>query len=156
MDARGAQRSPRAHPHPTTTPRQSRAEAAFTLLSAATFTLLLGCEPLAPDTRDIEEVADNNTATADLQFKVITFNIGTTDGLAHDRGEDDGTGDGYTQAMADITDAQYENSLSWNPAETALTNFLTAQRPAIVAFQAMFFGPCPTGEAIGGNSGRLS
>ncbi len=78
---------------------------------------------------------------APLDFTALTFNAGTTPGLDHDRGEATGEGDGYTQAMADIADAYYENSLSWNPAEAALTAFLAEKRPAIAAFQEIFHDP---------------
>ncbi len=76
-----------------------------------------------------------------LTLTVLTFNVGTTPGLDHDRGEATGEGDGYTQAMADIADAYYENSLSWNPAEAALTDFLAETKPDIAAFQEMFHDP---------------
>ena len=69
-------------------------------------------------------------------FVAMTFNIGTTTGLSHDEGND-----GYTQEMSDHTDEFYENSLSWNPAEEALTAFLAAQSPDVVVFQEMFFDP---------------
>ncbi len=69
-------------------------------------------------------------------FVAMTFNIGTTTGLSHDEGDD-----GYTQEMSDIADAWYENSLSWNPAEDALADFLAQQTPDVVVFQEMFFDP---------------
>jgi hypothetical protein len=68
--------------------------------------------------------------------RLITFNIGTTDGLPHDAGDD-----GYTGEMAEITDAHYRNSLSWNPAEAALVAFLSDRAPDIVAFQEGFHDP---------------
>lgn len=86
-------------------------------------------------------------ASPGLSFRVMTFNCGTTDGLDHDRGEDEGQGDGYTSEMARITDEFYENSLSWNPAEAALTSFLSMKQVDIVVFQEMYFDPwCETIE----------
>jgi len=73
-------------------------------------------------------------------FLAMTFNAGTTRGLNHDAQDD-----GYTQELADIADALYENSLSWNPAEHALTAFLAEHRPEIVVFQELYFDPwCET------------
>jgi len=67
---------------------------------------------------------------------VMTMNIGTTSGLAHDQGND-----GYTSEHATIADEHYHNSLSWNPAEQALKEFLAQQRPTIVVFQEGFYDP---------------
>lgn len=74
-------------------------------------------------------------------FTAMTFNVGTTPGLPHDQGEADGTGNGYTQEMADIADAEYENSLSWIPAEQALTEYLREQQLDLVAFQELYYDP---------------
>ena len=93
------------------------------LLCAA---LPVGCAPPDPDPP---------TPDDPLALRVMTFNGGTTPGLAHDAAPDDG----YTQAMADTADAQYENSLSWNPAEAALTSFLAEHRPDLVVFQEIFW-----------------
>lgn len=77
-----------------------------------------------------------------FSLRVMTMNIGTTPGLAHDDGDD-----AYTQEMADIADALYENSLSWNPAEVALTAFIAGEAPDIIAFQEGFWDPwCETIE----------
>jgi hypothetical protein len=67
-------------------------------------------------------------------LRAMTFNGGTTDGLAHDEGDD-----GYTSEHAAITDELYENSLSWNPAEQALTAFLAQTRPDVVALQEIYW-----------------
>lgn len=82
----------------------------------------------------VTDIASDGPTT--LSFKVMTFNIGTTEGLDHDSGDD-----GYTQKMADITNDLYQNSLSWNPAEKALTAFLAQHQPDIVAFQEGFYDP---------------
>jgi hypothetical protein len=71
------------------------------------------------------------------RLRVMTFNGGTTDGLPHDRDREDG----YTSAEAAIADALYENSLSWNPAEAALTAFLAAAAVDVVVFQEIFHDP---------------
>ena len=70
-------------------------------------------------------------------LRVMTFNGGTTDGLPHDRDLDDG----YGEAEAAIADALYENSLSFRPAEAALTAFLAQTAPDIVVFQEIFHDP---------------
>lgn len=68
-------------------------------------------------------------------LRAMTFNVGTTLGLAHDQPPDDG----YTQAMAVQADALYNNSLSWNPAEDAVTAFLADTPVDIAAFQEIFW-----------------
>ncbi len=83
----------------------------------------LACKP--PD-------ADGAAST----LRSVTLNGGTTEGLDHDQGDD-----GYTSEHAAITDALYENSLSWNPAEEALRGFLADTRPDVVAFQEIFWDP---------------
>ena len=69
--------------------------------------------------------------------RVMTFNGGTTDGLPHGRAPDDG----YDGALAAIADEHYENSLSWNPAEAALTAWIAAQRIDVAVFQEIFHDP---------------
>ena len=88
---------------------------------------------------------DDDASSGPIELRALTFNGGTTDGLPHDLFEGTVRGDGYTSAMAEIADELYENSLSWNPAEAALTRYLAAQRPAIAAFQEIFHDPwCET------------
>ena len=70
-----------------------------------------------------------------MVFTAMTMNIGTTTGLDHDAD----TEDGYTSAEAEIADAAYENSLSWNPAEQALTAFLALHQPDVATFQEGFY-----------------
>ncbi|MCA9545730.1 MAG: hypothetical protein KC613_15100, partial [Myxococcales bacterium] len=74
---------------------------------------------------------------AGIPVRVMTFNGGTTTGLPHDRPPDDG----YSSALAAIADAHYENSLSWNPAEAALTAWLAEQRVDVAVFQEIFHDP---------------
>ncbi|MBX3271739.1 MAG: hypothetical protein KF729_15840 [Sandaracinaceae bacterium] len=76
-----------------------------------------------------------------LRFTVVTFNTGTTPGLAHDGPPDDG----YTQADADVSDVHYGNGLAWLPAIDAARFFLGRVRPDVVAFQEIFHSPdCAT------------
>ena len=89
------------------------------------------------DDDDNDDNNDNDNDDDQGKFKVMTFNVGTTTGLFHDFGPIDG----YTQNMAQVTDDFYHNSLSWNPAEEALTDFLETHRPHIVAFQELFYDP---------------
>jgi hypothetical protein len=84
-------------------------------------TLAMGCGP---------------EAQGPVDFVAMTFNAGTTTGLAHDRGDDP-----YTSAEAAVADALYHNSLSWNPAEEALRSFIADRHPQIVALQEIFYDP---------------
>lgn len=70
-----------------------------------------------------------------LDLVVVTFNTGTTQGLAHDDPPDDG----YTSAHADISDMYYGDGLAWLPAVAGATAFLTAVKPDIVGFQEIFY-----------------
>lgn len=106
--------------------------------------LWVGCIASSPSEQTDKDAGDASapdTSKAPLTFKVLTFNIGTTKGLDHDKGEKDGKGDGYTNKMAQIADELYENSLSWNPAEKALTAFLAKHKPDIAGFQEGFYDP---------------
>lgn len=76
------------------------------------------------------------SVTDPKQITVVTFNVGTSKGQAHDQGND-----GYTSEHAKIADKLYHNSLSWNPAEIGLTSYLAQLKPEIVAFQEMFYDP---------------
>src|SRR5688572_217465 len=71
-------------------------------------------------------------------FVVATINVGTAPEMDHDRGEADGTGDGYTQEMATVASELYGNGLSWPPAEDDLRVFLDALAPDVVVFQEAF------------------
>ena len=79
---------------------------------------------------------DDNDDDVDQPIIVMTFNVGTSTGLPHDLGDD-----GYTSEMADIADELYENSLSWNPAEEALRQYLAQLRPAVAVFQENYYDP---------------
>ena len=89
--------------------------------------------------------ADSATSPGDVTqaprpLTVITINAGTTPGLAHDSDEESGRAP-YTDTTAGIVDASYQNSLSWNPAEARLTEWLAQVDPDIVAFQEIFHDP---------------
>ena len=62
---------------------------------------------------------------------VVTFNVGTTERLAHDGPPEDG----YGSDQAKIADAYYGNSLAWPPAIDAAKRFFAEVRPDIVSFQ---------------------
>lgn len=105
---------------------------------------LFGCSQGTPpqegstssDAGNQDSVPDS-TKPQPIRMRVMTFNIGTTKGLPHDRD----TNDGYTSKHAKITDEFYENSLSWNPAEKALTDYLAKKKVDLVGFQEMYYDP---------------
>ncbi len=69
----------------------------------------------------------------------MTFNTGTTAGLAHDSNTDDG----YTSDEADISDQVYGDGLAFNSAITQTTAWFAQVQPDIVVFQEMFYsGEC--------------
>jgi hypothetical protein len=76
-----------------------------------------------------------------VNFTVMTFNTGTTNNILHGRDEEAGEGDGYTDAHAAENAAKYSNNLAWNPAEQALAQFIAERKPAIVAFQELYYDP---------------
>jgi len=89
--------------------------------------LAAGCAAPAP-------APEARTAT------VVTFNSGTTEGLNHDAGPDDG----YTDEHAVISDAWYGDGLAWVPVIDATRAFFDAVQPDVVVFQELFFpGNCP-------------
>jgi hypothetical protein len=92
-----------------------------------------GVAPGSPDAGSSSD--DPPPPPGPLSFRVMTMNIGTTEGLQHDQPPDDG----YSQEMAEEADRYYGNGLSWNPAEDALTKFLAKTKPEIVVFQEGFF-----------------
>ncbi len=70
-------------------------------------------------------------------FVVVTFNSGTTEGLAHDQAPDDG----YGSAQAALSDEFYGDGLAWTVAVDETTAFFAALQPDIVAFQEIFHSP---------------
>ncbi len=67
--------------------------------------------------------------------RVVTFNTGTTEGMGHNAGPDDG----YTEEHAAISDTWYGDGLAWLPAVEAATDFFAEVRPDLVSFQEIFF-----------------
>ena len=75
-----------------------------------------------------------------LRFTAVTYNTGTTEGMGHDNGPDDG----YTEAHALISDEWYGDGLAWLPAVADVTAFFSTLDPDIVVFQEIFWtGECP-------------
>lgn len=96
----------------------------------ATLVCLCACAP----------AADSGTpAPAADAFTVVSFNSGTTEGLAHD----DGSDDGYGSEQALISDTWYGDGLAWLPAVQAATDFFAGVQPDVVGFQEIFYsGEC--------------
>lgn len=84
--------------------------------------------------------ADSAADSGGLALRVVTFNTGTTEGMGHDEGPDDG----YTAAHAETSDQWYGDGLAWLPAVAATRDWLARADPDIVAFQEIFYsGRCP-------------
>lgn len=64
---------------------------------------------------------------------VVTFNTGTTPGLAHDDPDD-----GYTREDAETSDQWYGDGLAWVPAVEAVAALLADVQPDVIAFQEVF------------------
>ncbi|NCG22018.1 MAG: hypothetical protein GWP91_23630 [Rhodobacterales bacterium] len=70
----------------------------------------------------------------------MSFNTGTTQGLAHDSDPEDG----YTSEQAAVSDLWYGDGLAWQDVVDDTMRFFEEQQPAIVAFQEIFWsGACP-------------
>jgi hypothetical protein len=73
-------------------------------------------------------------------FVAVTFNTGTTDGLAH---VEEGN-DGYTLEQAALSDLYYGNGLAWVAVVEATREWFAHVQPDVVAFQEIFYsGECP-------------
>ena len=70
-------------------------------------------------------------ASSARPVKVVTFNVGTTERLAHEGPPEDG----YGREQARIADEYYGNSLAWPPAIEAAKRFFAEVRPDLVGFQ---------------------
>ncbi len=76
---------------------------------------------------------------APLDLVVVSFNTGTTEGLAHDAPPDDG----YDSELAARSDTYYGDGLAWPPAIDAARRFFAEVRPDVVGLQEIFFsGDC--------------
>ena len=71
---------------------------------------------------------------ADISFLAVTFNTGTTGGLAHDSLP----ADGDTSAHATISDTYYGDGLAWVPAVEAARTFFAEVDPDVIVFQEIF------------------
>lgn len=79
-------------------------------------------------------------------FVAVTFNCGTSEGMAHDAPPDDG----YSSEHAALSDRWYGDGLAWSPAVEAAKRFFREADPDVVVFQEIFWtGECPgiSGEA---------
>jgi len=92
------------------------------------FSAVLACTPGG---------VDDAGAPAPLTFRAVSFNTGTTDGLAHDDPPDDG----YTSAEAAFSDAHYGNGLAWRAVVDDTRAYLAEIAPDVVAFQELFHSP---------------
>jgi hypothetical protein len=93
---------------------------------------LAGCDASAP--------LGPTPAEDPAPIVAVTFNTGTTDGLAHDDPPDDG----YTSAEAAISDEHYGDGLAWVAAIDAAAAWLAEVRPDVIGFQEIFHpGHCP-------------
>jgi hypothetical protein len=74
-----------------------------------------------------------------LHLRAVTFNTGTTTGLAHDSLPDDG----YTSAEAAISDQYYGDGLAWIPVVEDTRRFFESVDADVIAFQEIFYsGEC--------------
>ncbi len=97
------------------------------LKAALPFLLLLLCAACAP-------AGDDDDSAGATPFLAVTFNTGTTPGMGHDQGPDDG----YTQEHADRSDRWYGDGLAWVPAVEAATAWFADLQPDVVVFQEIF------------------
>jgi hypothetical protein len=80
------------------------------------------------------------TAPPPLRLRAVTFNVGTSPGLVHDGGPDDG----YTSVQAAISDMWYGDGLAWLAVIEDTRRFFAAVAPDVVTFQEIFYsGNCP-------------
>lgn len=93
--------------------------------------ILGGCA--AGDGSGADSVGDSGEAGRTL--RVVTFNTGTTEGMGHDEGPDDG----YTAAHAETSDQWYGDGLAWLPAVEATREWLAEVDPDLVVFQEIFY-----------------
>lgn len=86
------------------------------------------------DNQPSSETVAGVRAAGEKSFVVMTFNVGTTLGLGHDTGPNDG----YTLTQAKTSDRWYGNGLAWRPAIAAVRETIKRVDPDIVAFQEIF------------------
>lgn len=113
------------HGHPCT----SAVHRAATLLLVTAVSSLMGCG------------SDDSGLRGTATIRAVTFNTGTTPGLAHDNAPDDG----YGSAEAAISDEYYGDGLAWSEVVEDTRRFLESIDADIVAFQEIFYsGDCAT------------
>ncbi len=103
-----------------------------------------------PDAADsVDGSADAPPVVATRPARVLTFNVGCPGGSRHNADEDRvGEGSSYTEETSLLVDEHYNNSLSWDPAENRLADWLADQRPDIASFQELFHDPWCVEEDI--------
>ncbi len=70
-------------------------------------------------------------------FIAVTFNTGTTEGLAHDALPDDG----YGSEQAVLSDTWYGDGLAWSAVVEQTRAYLGAVAPDVIGFQEIFYSP---------------
>ena len=68
-------------------------------------------------------------------FVAVSFNTGTSEGMMHDQGPDDG----YTAKHAETSDKYYGDGLAWHKAVDAAKSFLAQVQPDVISFQEIFY-----------------
>ena len=115
---------------------------AWTALTA--ILLAVACAGSAEDAPPIDAVAELEGGTSEVSplatpFVVVTFNSGTSEGLASADLED-----AYTPDLAAWSDQWYGDGLAWSPAVEATRRFFEELDPDVVVFQEIFHpGACP-------------
>jgi hypothetical protein len=79
--------------------------------------------------------ANDDSGSAGLAVRAVTFNTGTSEGMAHDDAPDDG----YTQVYAELSDTWYGDGLAWIPAIAATTAWFATTDADVVGFQEIFW-----------------
>jgi hypothetical protein len=78
---------------------------------------------------------DSGSADARTSFVAVTFNTGTSEGMAHDAPP----ADGYTSAHAKLSDLYYGDGLAWIKAVAATKAFFAQLDPDVVVYQEVFY-----------------
>lgn len=74
-----------------------------------------------------------------LSFRAVTFNTGTSEGMGHDEGPDDG----YGEEQAVVSDEWYGNGLAWEDVVRDTIAFFSEVEADVVGFQEIFYsGEC--------------
>jgi len=85
------------------------------------------------------EIADDTASVTPPPFTAVTFNTGTSEGLA-----DADPDDAYTPQMGVYSDQYYGDGLAWREGIDAVAAFFAEVDPDVVVFQEIFWpGDCP-------------